>query len=193
MGTDFYCKTGTSKFGRSECESEYANFVAAMKSELVNAEKNIYFLQIGINPLDLAPAAGSCAIDHSTIDWSTIDLTGGFGSYAELSYDDDGYYGINFYKADNSTPLGLFDSCTSTGFTADGNYFGNLWTATYLVPDAANSGSSKTVLGSYWAFGSEPVRSTNLDTAYCFFPVSCWHPASVIWHSFAANDLYNTG
>ena len=80
-----------------------------MTNELINTDKNIYFVQFGINQDGRTPVG--CSIDHSSIDWSAYDLTGGFGSYAEKSVDANSYNGVNFYKADNSTPLGLHSTC----------------------------------------------------------------------------------
>ena len=122
---------------------------------MINSERNIYFFQIGINPHNFNPAPGNCKIDHAGIDWNTVDLTGGFGTYAEISYHEKGFQGVNFYKADNITPLGLHDTCPSQGIpTPNGSYvgpagLGTQWTASYLVPDAVN-GSYKTVFGGWW-------------------------------------------
>ena len=82
-----------------------------MTSELVDKERNIYFIQYGMNPNSLAPAADFCSIDHSSIDWSSIDVTGSLGTYVEISYDINSFHGVNFYKDDNSTPLGVHNTC----------------------------------------------------------------------------------
>ena len=82
-----------------------------MTSELVDQERNIYFIQYGVNPTSLTPAADGCSIDHSSIDWSTVDVTGGFGTDVEISYDSYSFHGVKFYKNDNSTPLGVDNTC----------------------------------------------------------------------------------
>ena len=120
-----------------------------MTSELVNADKNIYFVQLGINQRGLPPLG--CAIDHDVIDWDAYDLTGGFGEgHITLSYDDNSYFGVNFFKADNSTPLGLHDTCPSTSSTSydDYIYSGGLWTYIYAVQDDT---FYKTIFGAWWA------------------------------------------
>ena len=90
--------------------SSYGNDVAALvTNNQVNTVKNIYFIQLGLNLEGVTPVG--CSIDHSSIDWSAYDLTGGFGSYAEKSYDANSYNGVNFYKADNITPLGVQSTC----------------------------------------------------------------------------------
>ena len=97
----------------------------------------------------MTPSAGSCAIDHSSINWDEVDVTGGFGSSVKLSYDNGGFYGVNFFKADNSTPLGLQNTCSSC-YSSDFLLSGNLWTDSFIAPDTTNPGSYKTIFGGWW-------------------------------------------
>ena len=165
----------------------------AMTSELVNKERNIYFIQYGINPNGLTPSAGNCSIDHSSIDWSSIDVTGGFGTHAEISYDKDSFHGVRFYKADNSTPFGLYNTCyAESSYTADGVYPAWLQTSPYLVPE---SNSYKTVFGGYWGTSPDWILSTNLEsnTNACDYDINLVYPKSVIWLGSAVNELYRAG
>ena len=95
-----------------------------MSGELVHAGKNIYFVQYGINQNNLTPATGGCAIDHESIDWDDYDLTGGIGVVVGLVYNDDSFFGVNFFKADNTTPLGLHNTCPSSYSVGDSINFG---------------------------------------------------------------------
>ena len=96
MGTEFSLKLYTFE---EPCDSEISDLIQSVTSDQVDADRNIYFVQYGYNPNNLEPV--NCAIDHDSIDWSAYDLTGGFGTYAEISYDENSFHGINFYKADN--------------------------------------------------------------------------------------------
>ena len=107
MGTDFRFNVNGYN---GLCTSDSEGVAAAVTSQQVDADKNIYFIQLGINPHNRTPVG--CAIDHSSIDWTAYDLTGGFGTYAEISYDANSFNGINYFKtADNSTPLGPQNTC----------------------------------------------------------------------------------
>ena len=172
------------------CESDSIGLGPSVTSELVNAGKNIYFVQIGINPNGLTPVG--CAIDHSSIDWDTLDLTGGFGDDLGISYNADSFFGVNFYKADNETPLGLHETCSNT---STGDYVDRygLYTYTYAVPDPTH-GSYKTIFGGWWGDTYWPVHSSNLvDGSYCSYLIMLKYPASVIWLGTAVNELYLNG
>ena len=114
---------------------------------MVDEDKNIWFVLFGANPLALVPAG--CAIDHTSIDWDTYDLTGGFGDSTTISYNADSFFGVNFFKADNVTPLGVHDTCPNTS-TADSIYRGAQYTYLDVVPDST-PGFYKTIFGAWWA------------------------------------------
>ena len=105
---------------------------------MVNADKNVYFIQFGMNQHGRATVG--CAIDHSSIDWFAYDLTGGFGTYAEKSYDANSFNGINFFKADNSTPLGLQSTCGTTYVASKStNPYGITNSFSFVVLDSVTS------------------------------------------------------
>ena len=41
-----------------------------------------------------------------------MDLSGGLGTQVTVFYDEGSFYGVNFYKADNITPLGVHNTCS---------------------------------------------------------------------------------
>ena len=147
-------------WNENENDDGWPDFEAALKSDLVNPERNIYFVQFGSNPHNLSPGPGDCAIDHSGIDWGgSVDVYGGFGIKVELDYDDDSFFGVNFFKADNVTPLGLQNSCTSTP-NKDSNLFAPqmIRMRTYMVTDKKN-GSYKSIFGGWKGSSGSPIKS----------------------------------
>ena len=91
-------------------------------------------------------------------------MTGGFGSYAEISYDEISIHGINFYKADNVTPLGLQSTCGSN-YVPNGShvpaFIDRQNFSFYKVPDS--------IFDSYklvWArwMGTEQIKSFDLES-----------------------------
>ena len=138
-----------------------------MITEHVNVEKNIYFIQFGINPKGRTPVG--CAIDHSSIDWTAYDLTGGFGTYAEKSYDARSYNGINYYKADNITPLGLQSTCgTPTTYvasqSANDNGYNNSFSFLTLDPVTKED---KTIFAGWWDTSSHKSPDLSSSSSAC--------------------------
>ena len=66
-----------------------------------------------------------------------------------ISKDDDGFYGVNFYKADNTTPLGVHNTCPTTTFVDNSINPDHIATISYAVPDLDNGGY-KTIFGGWW-------------------------------------------
>ena len=160
MGTDIRLRVQTED-SMTDAQAECSTVIDALQSPLVNPERNIYFLQMGLNPTGVTPPAGNCNIDHSNIDWSKIDVTGGFGSQVMIEYDDDGFYGVSFFQADGFTLLG-FETCVAKTI-AEGMYPSSVLIAySYLVPA---SGAWKTIYGGWWGYAS-PIRSLNLEGSY---------------------------
>ena len=147
MGTSFRLQISWSK---DINDAGWPDFEAALKSDLVNPERNIYFVQFGSNPHNLSPGPDDCAIDHSGIDWGgSVDVYGGFGTKVELDYDDDSFFGVNFFKSDNVTPLGLQNTCTSSP-NRDSNLMApqKIQMRTYMASDSEN-GSYKSIFGGW--------------------------------------------
>ena len=116
-------------------------------NDLINADKNVWFIQFGLNPDNLEPidsVNSKCAIDHTFFE--TEDLSGGFGTRTEISVDPDSFFGVNFYRPDE-TRLGVHSTC-DTAYEEDEWYPGYIDSFLYAV--LMDSGSYKTVSGGWW-------------------------------------------
>ena len=77
-------------------------------------------------------------------------MTGGFGTYAEMSYDANSYNGINFFKADNITPLGLHSTCGTTYVASESTNI-NGYNVSYSFLDIdSDTGLYKTIFAGWW-------------------------------------------